>query len=68
MSEARPHIPIGPLSSPLLRPTHHPEAHGRRIVWVEIHCNSRFVDRTLHIVLLREICSRPDMFHRRDSP
>jgi hypothetical protein len=27
-SEARPHIPIGPLSSPLLRPMHHPEAHG----------------------------------------
>jgi hypothetical protein len=27
-SEARPNIPIGPRSSPLLRPAHHPEAHG----------------------------------------
>src|ERR1700722_10572605 len=27
-SEARPNIPIGPRSSPVLRPTHHPEAHG----------------------------------------
>ena len=41
---------------------------GLRIVRVEIHCNSRFADRTLDIVLLREIYSRPDMFHCRGSP